>query len=90
MIDDLINALTEITDNDDYFESAEHRDDLVWAARLADQLLASKNFLLGLGQTPSRLDLINLLLQLDKGYLQEEPNETWIEYSAKKILDFFK
>lgn len=42
-----------------------------------------------LGVKPVRSELTYLLVKLDKEYREKKPTETWQEYYAKKIIEYF-
>ena len=60
-----------------------------WASWYADWLTRLSELPSLLSSRPVRSELVYLLVRLDKEYTDEDPTETWEEYYAARLVDYF-
>ena len=65
-------------------------DDPDWASWYADWLINLTTLTKLLGTKPVRSELVWKLVDLDKAYAAEKPNETWERWYAERLLQHFK
>jgi hypothetical protein len=61
-----------------------------WASWYADWLIRLSELPALLGVTPVRSELVWMLVELDKQYTAEDPEEPWEAYYARRIIDHFR
>lgn len=61
--------------------------DADWASWYGDWLVRLSELPRLLGREPVRSELVYLLVELDKGYTAEKPDEPWSEYYATRIAE---
>ena len=92
-MDERIDALTDLL-----HEAAETHhivykivdgDDPDWASWYADWLIALSKFPTILGKAPVRSELVWKLVDLDKAYVAQSPEEKWERWYAEKLLEHF-
>jgi hypothetical protein len=64
-------------------------DDPDWASWYADWLLDHSELPDELGGAPVRSHLVHALVQLDRDYTAEQPNEPWEDYYARRLAELF-
>jgi hypothetical protein len=62
-------------------------DDPDWASWYADWLLTLSELPQLLTKEPVRSHLVHLLVQLDRDYTAQEPQERWEDWYARELLD---
>jgi hypothetical protein len=62
-------------------------DDPDWASWYADWLLTLSELPQLLTKTPVRSHLVHLLVQLDRDYTAQEPQEPWEDWYASELLN---
>jgi hypothetical protein len=60
-----------------------------WASWYADWPTKLSELPSLLPSRPVRSELVYLLVRLDKEYTDEDPTETWEEYYATRLVDYF-
>lgn len=60
-----------------------------WALWYANWLVTLSHLPDALGTTPLESELVYYLVKLDKDYTSEQPDESWQQYYARRILDYF-
>lgn len=60
-----------------------------WASFYADWLIRLSELGDLLGTTPVPSELVYMLVQLDKDYGNERPDEKWEDYYARRLLEHF-
>jgi hypothetical protein len=64
-------------------------DDPDWASWYADWLLDHSELSDELGGAPVRSHLVHALVQLDRDYAAEQPDEPWEDYYARRLAELF-
>ena len=64
-------------------------DDPDWASWYADWLLRLSELPSLLASTPVRSELVYLLVLLDDEYMEEQPDEAWETYYARRLIAHF-
>jgi hypothetical protein len=64
-------------------------DDPDWASWYADWLLDHSELPDELGGAPVRSHLVHALVQLDRDYTAEQPNDPWEDYYARRLAELF-
>jgi hypothetical protein len=62
-------------------------DDPDWASWYADWLINLSELPGLLGGKPVRSHLVHLLVELDRDYTENEPDEQWEDYYARRIIE---
>jgi hypothetical protein len=60
-----------------------------WASWYADWLISLSELPDLLGGKPVRSELVHALVQLDRDYTAESPNEKWEDYYAERLIERF-
>jgi hypothetical protein len=60
-----------------------------WASWYTDWLIKLSELPDLLGATPVRSDLVHALVQLDRDYTSESPDEQWEDYYAQRLIERF-
>jgi hypothetical protein len=60
-----------------------------WASWYADWLTRLSELPSLLSSRPVRSELVYLLVRLDKEYADKHPTESWEEYYAARLVDYF-
>jgi hypothetical protein len=93
MADERIEALTDLL-----HEAAETHhivykivdgDDPDWASWYADWLISLSSLPTILGRVPVRSEVVWKLVDLDKTYVAESPQEKWERWYAERLLEHF-
>lgn len=58
-----------------------------WASFYADWLIRLSELPELIGTTPVRSELVYTLVQLDKDYSAEQPDEPWEDYYAQRLIE---
>ncbi len=64
-------------------------DDPDWASWYADWLLNHSELPQELGTAPVRSHLVHTLVQLDRDYTAEQPDEPWEDWYAARLVELF-
>lgn len=64
-------------------------DDPDWASWYADWLVKLSELPEILGTSPVRSELVWLLVELDREYAEQAPDDAWPRWYAKRILEHF-
>jgi len=89
MIDDLFDIIAEIGEEHLHTNKTPRDENDDWPMWYASKLLEIKEFSELAGQPMTEQNLISILLKIDKNYLSDHPDQSWEEYFAKNITDFF-
>ena len=60
-----------------------------WASWYANWLIDLSELPEHLGRTPVRSELVYLLVLMDKEASEQQPNEEWAQYYARRIVEHF-
>jgi hypothetical protein len=89
VVEQIRNLLHEVSEtHHQVFRITEGADD-DWASWYADWLTRLSELPSLLSSRPVRSELVYLLVRLDKKYTDEDPTETWEEYYAARLVDYF-